>query len=79
MVDVSSSEYSASSDSESEEENLASQKTSCDRVERNKPAKRNVPRLRRPHSLERKAKLAIFFTVCGLLKRNMTFRRKKPF
>ena len=29
-----------------------------------------LPRLR-PHSLERKAKLAIFFTVRGLLKRNM--------
>ena len=30
-----------------------------------------LPRLRRPHSLERKAKLAIFFTVRGLLKRNI--------
>ena len=41
-VDVSSSEYSTSSDSESEEENLASQKTSCDDGERRKRAKRNA-------------------------------------
>ena len=30
-----------------------------------------LPRLRRTHSLERKAKLAVFFTVRGLLKTNM--------
>ena len=40
-VDVSSSEYSASSDSESEEENLASQKTSCDGGDSRKRAKQN--------------------------------------
>ena len=34
--------------------------------------KEMLPLLRRPHSLERKAKLAIFLTVRGLLNRNMT-------
>ena len=43
-VDVSSSEYSASSDSESEEENLASQNTSCDGGERTATAKTSQPR-----------------------------------
>ena len=41
-VDISSSEYSASSDSESGEENLASRKTSCDGGESRKRAKRNA-------------------------------------
>ena len=37
-------------------------------------------RLRRSHILERKAKLAIFLTVRGLLNRGMIlFRGKKPF
>ena len=50
-VDVSSSEYSASSDSESEEENLASQRTSCDGGERRKRAKRNATTARTSHSV----------------------------
>ena len=41
-VDISSSEYSASFDSESGEENLASRKTSSDGGESRKCAKRNA-------------------------------------
>ena len=66
-VDVSSSGNSASYDSESEEENLASQKTSSDDV-----AKRNAPidsedltTSKEKHSEQS------FFTLRGLLNRNM--------
>ena len=69
-VDFPSGENSASSD-RSEEESLASQKTFCDGGER-KPAKRKCCHdYEGPHSLERKAKLAIFFTVYGLRNKNM--------
>ena len=37
-------------------------------VKGKKPTKRNVPRLQRPHSLERKAKLTIFSREEGVLK-----------
>ena len=70
-VDVWSSENSGSSDSESEEENLASQKTSCGLtkgVKGENLQNEMMSRPRRLRSLERKAKLAIFFTVRGLLK-----------
>ena len=70
-VDVSSGESSGSSDSESEE-NLASQKTSCGlakAVKGENLQNEMIPQPRRLRSLEeRKAKLAIFFTVRGLLK-----------
>ena len=60
-VDVSSSEYGASFDSDSEEENLASQKTALATAVKGENLQNEMlPRLRRPHSLERKAKLAIF-------------------
>ena len=65
-VDVSSSEKSASSDSES-----GQSKDLATAVERGNPRKEILLQLRRLHSLERKAKLAIFFTVRGLLNRNM--------
>ena len=64
-VDVWSSD-SASSDSESEEENLASPKISCDVSERKKTYKTKCARLQRPHCLERKAKLAFFFSLSAV-------------
>ena len=71
-VDVSSSKYGASFDSDSEEENLASQKIALATAVKGENLQNEMlPRLRRPHSLERKAKLAVFFTVRGLLNRNV--------
>ena len=76
-VDVSSSEYSASSDSESEEENLASQKTSCDGGEKRKPAKQNAATTMKTSQPRKKSKVSNFFTVRGLLRE--ICRGKKPF
>ena len=56
-VDVSSSENSVSSDSESKE-NLASQKTSCDGGERRKPVKRNAATTTKTSQPRKKSKVS---------------------
>ena len=72
MVDVSWSENNTSSYSESEEENLASRKTSCDSGERRKPAKQYAVTTTKTSQPRKKSKVSNFFTVRGLLNRNMT-------
>ena len=48
--------------SEREEENLASQKTTCDGDEKKKPAKRNAAKTTKTSQPRKKSKVSIFFT-----------------
>ena len=59
-------ENSESSSGKSKEENLASQKTSWDGGKGENLQNEMLARLRIPHSLERKAKLAFFFSLSAV-------------
>ena len=77
-VDVSSSEYSASSDSESEKENLVSQETTCDGGERRKPAKRNASTTTKTSQPRKKSKVSNFSHYSRFTQQKYdTFRGKK--
>ena len=71
MVDVSSSEKSASSDSESEEENLANQKTSCGGGEMRKPAKRNAATATKTSQPRKENKVSNFFSLFAVYSREI--------
>ena len=74
-----SSENSASSDSESEE-NFASQKISCDGGERRKFPKRNAATTTKTSQPGKKSKVSNFFHCSRFTQHKYdTFRRKKPF
>ena len=68
---------SASCDSESEEENFASQKTSCDGGERRKPAKRNAATTTKNSQPWKKSKVSIFLSLLAVNSTEISYEQKR--